>query len=117
MEMPMIHDAGGGEAAPGFFAVSPGGASMRVNVLLNCQAAELLRNGFIDSPAVGDVVRTVGELGIKLVPVYPKSRDRRLKAEFVVEVPDAATAERVVDRLSALAATEAAYVKPDEEPP
>jgi hypothetical protein len=63
------------------------------------------------------VLRAVRELGLKLLPVYPKSRNRRLKSEFVVEVPDVQTAERIVDRLNALDATEAAYFKPADELP
>lgn len=112
----MIHH-GDDQAAPRLFAPTLRGATMRVNVHLKHKAAELLRNGMIDSPAVGDVLRAARELGVKLMPIYPTSRNRKLKAEFVVEVPDAATAERVVDRLNGLAATESVYVKPEDELP
>jgi signal recognition particle subunit SEC65 len=90
---------------------------MRVNVHLKSKAADLLLDGAVDSPLVGDVLRAVRDLGVKLLPVYPKSRNRRLKSEFVVEVPDRETADRVVDRLNALDATEAAYYKPADELP
>jgi hypothetical protein len=117
MNTPMILHGGDGELTPGSFAVPPGGAGMQVNVQLKQYAAESLRNGVLDSPAVDDVLRATVELGVKLMPVYPESRNRRRKTEFVVDVPDVETAERVVDRLNGLEATEAVYFKPADQLP
>src|SRR5678809_1084698 len=119
MNTPMVQGEVGnhGEFGAATSAGSPKGTDMRVNVHLKSKAAEMLLEGVVDPPLVGDVLRAVRELGVKLAPVYPKSRSRRLKSEFVVEVPDAATAERVVDRLNHLDATTAVYVKPADELP
>jgi hypothetical protein len=119
MFTPMVQKKGtrDGRADTDPAAAVPGGFGMRVNVHLNTKAAELLLDGVVDVPPVRDILRAAKELGVKLAPLYPKSRNRRLKSEFVVEVPDVATAERVVDHLSGLAATKAAYVKPGPQLP
>src|SRR4051812_30876381 len=83
------------------------GAGMRISVHLSSKVADLLLQGIVDKPGVRDILRAARELGVKLAPMYPKSRNPKLKGEFVVEVPDTETAERVVDRLNGLPATEA----------
>ncbi len=90
---------------------------MRVNVHLKSKAAALLLDGVVDKPLVREVLRAVKDLGVKMVPMYPRSRNRRLKSEFVVEVPDYEAAERVIDRFEGLPATEAVYFKPADELP
>ena len=55
--------------------------------------------------------------GLTLEPMHRDTDDPTLQSYFVVEVPDHATAQRVMARLRQLEAVEAAYVKPPDELP
>ena len=55
--------------------------------------------------------------GLTLKPMHPDTEDLTLLNYFVVEVPDQATAQRVVEHLQQFAGVEAAYVKPPDELP
>ena len=57
------------------------------------------------------------ELGVVLEPMHPGAEDPHLAPYFTVEVPDYATAERVIAHLQGLEAVEAAYLKPPDEMP
>jgi malic enzyme len=64
-----------------------------------------------------EIAETAKQLGVVLEPMHPSIDDPRLANSFAVEVPDAAAAERVIDRLQTLEAIEAAYLKPSDELP
>lgn len=96
---------------------------MRVVVVLDTQTAQEIQfpsRGAADESVqrgMTDLHSTEGELGIKLVPMYPGQIHPTLLPFFYVDVPDQATAEKVMARLSKIAAVEAAYPQPDAEPP
>jgi hypothetical protein len=90
---------------------------MHVNVQLTRSAAETLGSDISRSPEAEEVLRAARRLGVILHPVYPKARSTRQRSQFVIEVPDINTAKRVIGTLSELPATEAVYLKPDDELP
>ena len=52
-----------------------------------------------------------------LEPMHRNTDDPNLQRYLTVEVPDHATAQRIIDRLQQAAGIEAAYVKPPDELP
>lgn len=90
---------------------------MVVTVMIRENAARALQSpapSTSESRAVLDAAR---ELGVALTPVHPGSQDPALVGVFRVDVPDLATAERVVTRLRQIPAVESAYLKPADELP
>jgi hypothetical protein len=96
---------------------------MRVVVVLDTRTAQEMQfpsRGAADEAVnrgMADLHSTEGDLGVKLTPMYPGQNHPTLLPFFFVDVPDQAAAERVVARLSQLAAVEAAYTQPGAEPP
>jgi uncharacterized protein with GYD domain len=70
-----------------------------------------------ETEEVKQVKKAARELGVELKPMNPGVTDPDMASYFFVEVPDAATAERVISRLSSCSAIEAAYLKPADELP
>jgi len=64
-----------------------------------------------------EILRTVGAFGLTLEPMHRDTKDPHLQSYFTVEVPDHATAQRVIDYLQQSEAVEAAYVKPPDALP
>ena len=64
--------------------------------------------------ALDDLAR---ELGIAFQPMHPDTDDSTLRTYFTVDVPNAASAERVAARLRDSPAIAAAYVKPPDAMP
>ena len=64
-----------------------------------------------------DLLSLVNRLGVNLKPVHPSARDPLLIPFFTVEVPDQATAERIIAALRESKAVEGAYIKPPEAAP
>lgn len=62
-------------------------------------------------------VMTIKTFGFTWEPMHRDTEDPYLQSYFVVEVPDNATAQRVIDRLRQSEAVVAAYVKPPDELP
>lgn len=90
---------------------------MKVTVHVRPEADLKVSNEQQATPQAKEIAETAKELGVMLEPMHPNVDDPRLANSFAVEVPDAATAGRVIDRLQNLAAIEAAYVKPSDELP
>ena len=63
------------------------------------------------------LLRMIEELGLTLDPMHPDMDDPKLQSYFLIDVPDHATARRVIDRLQQSKAVEGAYVKPPDELP
>ena len=57
------------------------------------------------------------QLGVVLEPMHHGTADPDLMRYFTVDVPDQATAERVLARLPQSRAVEAAYLKPPDAMP
>lgn len=66
------------------------------------------------SPITDEVAQAANELGVDLKPMYPGIDDPSLAQLYTVEVPDMATAVRVIKRLRSCNSVEAAYLKPPE---
>lgn len=69
------------------------------------------------SPVANEVAQAAKELGVELEPMHPGVEDSSLAQFYTVEVPDTATAEKVIKRLRSCAAVEAAYLKPPDALP
>ena len=57
------------------------------------------------------------ELGVSLEPMYPEVSHPTLQPFFIIDVPDQASAAKIIARLTKSAAVEAAYLQPDAELP
>lgn len=60
---------------------------------------------------------TVRELGARLAPAQPDTSDAELATVFILDLPESTDPIAATARLRGLAAVEAAYVKPADEPP
>jgi hypothetical protein len=90
---------------------------MQVTVQVKADAAKALQQRAGGDPVAGELRKAAGRHGVKLEPLFPGSSDPLLGSFFQVEVPDLHTAQRVIEDLKRIPATEAAYVKPSDEPP
>jgi hypothetical protein len=79
--------------------------------------APALHPGQPPTAASEQLLQAAEELGVMLKPVHPSAEDPYLAPYFTVEVPDAATAEKVIEHFKHCKAVEAAYVKPPDEIP
>ena len=89
---------------------------MQVTVKTLAGAARALRQG----PPTAEsetILRVIEAFGLTLEPMHRDTDNPSLQSYFVLEVPDDATAQRVMDRLRQSEAVEAAYVKPPDELP
>jgi len=90
---------------------------MQVMLQLQSEAARMLRHHSFTSPASAELVRRARKLGVTLRPLRVRSESSPLVSDFTVEVPDRATAERVIEELQDCDAVEAAYFVPSDELP
>lgn len=90
---------------------------MQVMLQLQPDAAWSLRRRLPASPASAEFLNRARELGITLRPLRAPSEHSVLAAGFTVEVPDRATAERVIQELRSCDVVEAAYFVPSDELP
>ncbi|HEY0323790.1 MAG TPA: hypothetical protein VGC66_22750 [Pyrinomonadaceae bacterium] len=90
---------------------------MYITVQLDKEAALALQGQQPETDASRQIIEAANELGATLKPMHPGTADPDLASYFFVEVPDAATAERVISRLSRSSAITAAYLKPPDELP
>ncbi len=58
------------------------------------------------------LLQTVEDSALTLQPMHPGTSDPALQTYFIVETPDAVTAQQIIDRLLPLETVMAAYVKP-----
>lgn len=90
---------------------------MYVTIQLRQDVAIALQQRQLNTPAAQELLKTAQELGVVLKPMHPGARDSYLAPYFTAEVPNSATAERVIKHLQNCEAVEAAYVKPADEMP
>jgi hypothetical protein len=90
---------------------------MQVMLHVQQEAARMLRRHLFTSPASAELVNKAQELGVTLRPLRVRSEDSPLASGFTVEVPDRATAQRVIEELRDCDAVEAAYFVPSDELP
>ena len=89
----------------------------RITVLVRPDAAPAVQRRDAMNHDSVELLLTTDELGVSLEPMHPGVSDRALQGYFTVDVPDSGYAQRVIDRLGACKAVEAAYVKPPEAAP
>lgn len=77
----------------------------------------MLRRHLLTSPASAELVNKAQRLGLTLRPLRVRSENSILASGFTVEVPDRATAERVIQELRDCDAVESAYFVPSSELP
>ena len=63
------------------------------------------------------IVEVVQQLGLRIEQLHPETPDPLLKRFFIMQVHNAADAEKVMSQLRQCHGVEAAYVKPPGEPP
>ncbi len=90
---------------------------MRVTTRVREDVASALHRRQSSTTASRELSQVMDELGVALEPIHPGAEDPYLAPYFTVEVPDTATAERVIARLQNCEAVEAAYVKPPDAMP
>lgn len=90
---------------------------MYVTIQLQPEAALALQGRRRATTASRELLKTTRDLDVTLKPMHPDTDDPNLASYFMVELPDAATAERVIARLQNCKAIEAAYMKPPDELP
>jgi len=90
---------------------------MQVTIQVSADVARALHQQSPPTAKSETLLRMVDTLGYALEPMHRDTDDPNLQSYFIVEAPDSATAQRVIDRLRESEAVEAAYVKPPDELP
>ena len=90
---------------------------MQVMLQIQPAAAMTLRQGLGSSAAAAELLQKAKKLGIVLRSFRVPSMSSALASGFTVEVPDRATADRVIQELRDCDAVEAAYLVPPTELP
>jgi hypothetical protein len=90
---------------------------MQVIIRIRPELARTVHQRQPATPAAEELFQAVEELGVTLKPMHPGESDSHLVGYFTVEVSDASTAQRVVERLQQCEAVESAYLKPPDELP
>lgn len=90
---------------------------MQVTIQVSEDVAQSLHQQSPPTEESEMLLRMVDTLGYMLEPMHLETDDPNLRCYFIVESPDNATAQRVIDRLRGLEAIEAIYVKPPDEQP
>jgi hypothetical protein len=93
------------------------GVAMRVTTRVREDVASVLHSREPPTAASREVSQVADEFGAALEPMHPGSEDPLLAPYFTVEVPDPATAERVIVSLRNCEAVEAVYLKPPDAMP
>jgi hypothetical protein len=90
---------------------------MQVIVRVRPDVAPALHGRQPPTQASEAILQAMTELGVVLEPMHPGVEDPSLASFFMIEVPDPASAERVIARLQQSQAIEAAYLKPPDALP
>lgn len=90
---------------------------MQVTVQVSANVARTLHQRGPPTAESEALLRTIETFGLALEPMHRDTDDPNLQSYFIVEVPDHATAQCVMDRLQQSETVEAAYVKPPDELP
>ena len=88
----------------------------QLTVRIRPAEAAALRGLRPPTPVVADLQTTVSAFGGSLRPIHPPG-DPELASYFVVDLSNAADAERAAERLRQSPAVEAAYIKPADAAP
>lgn len=92
-------------------------AKMQVTVQVPPDVARTLHQRGPPTAKSQALLGVIEGFGFTLEPMHLDTDDPKLQSYFLIDVPDHATARRVIDRLKQSEAVEAAYVKPPDELP
>ena len=90
---------------------------MQITVKVSADIGRSIHQRSPSTTESAELLRIAESLGVTLEPMHPDTADSNLVRYFIVEVPDAETAQRVINRLQQSKAIEAAYLKPPDEVP
>ena len=90
---------------------------MQITVKVSADIGRSIHQRSPSTTESAELLRIVEAFGVTLEPMHPGTADPNLMSYFIVEVPDAETAQRVINRLQQSKAIEAAYLKPPDEVP
>ena len=90
---------------------------MDLTVQVTPELAPALRHEAPATERARAIEKTVQAAGLGLRPLHSGTTDATLSRYFAVDVPDAATAQRIAHELLGLDGVEAAYVKPPDALP
>jgi hypothetical protein len=88
---------------------------MTVSVQLVPEAARALRSHAAPGGPAESLVNLLDQLGVRLKPAIPDTDHPVLMTWFVLEAPDAASAERIAENLRQNPSVRSAFCKPAEE--
>jgi hypothetical protein len=91
--------------------------TMQIIVQVSADVARALHQRGPPTADSQELLRIIATFGLALEPVHRDTDDPNLQSSFTVEVPDHATAQRVMNRFQQSEAVKAAYVKPPDELP
>jgi hypothetical protein len=91
--------------------------TMQVTVQVSADVARALHQRGPPTAKSKALLRMIETFGLTLEPMHRDTDDPNLRSYFIVEVPDNATAQRVIDRLRRSEAVAAVYVKPPDALP
>ena len=91
--------------------------TIQVIVQVSAGVGRALHQGGPPTAESAELLKIIETFGLKLEPMHRDTDDPNFQSYFIVEVPDHATAQRVMDRLQQSEAVKAAYVKPPDELP
>lgn len=89
----------------------------QVTVQVSADVARALRQQRPATAESESLLSMIETFGLTIEPMHHDTDDPSLQSYFIVEAPDHATAQGVMDRLRQSEAVEAAYVKPPDELP
>jgi hypothetical protein len=88
-----------------------------VSVHLDPQVARDISSPVPNLNTTVELRAAADNMGFRLEPLHPGTKDPVLATHFFVRAPDVATANAVRERLASFRAVQAAYVKPKDAPP
>ena len=90
---------------------------IQVTIQVSADVVRILHQRGVPTTESKELFKIAEELGVLLEPVHPGTEDPLLTPYFMVEVPDAITAEQVIAHFRQSTEVEAVYLKPPDELP
>jgi hypothetical protein len=90
---------------------------IRISIQVSLDIANKLhQRSSISDGELAEILNVERNFNLIIKPLHPGAKDPNLIRHFIVEVPDKATVELVVDSLLQSKHVEAAYIKPPVKP-
>jgi len=88
-----------------------------INVKVSSAIAEKLHRRSLPEEDLTEIFDIERDFGIAIKPLHPNTKDPSLNTHFIIELLDETKAKEVIDRLLRTKFVDAAYIKPQDEPP